>query len=100
MLSSLGIIIYNFQHFCKGTYARREGVNPAIHFKNDSLNYYNSQPTFYSMLWGRKRRGVCKKSTVFMLVKMLKIMDGPLPVNERTKHDHQSQGDFHRHHAC
>ena len=32
---------------------------------------------FYSMLLGR-REGVCKKSTLCTLVKMLKIMDGPL----------------------
>ena len=32
---------------------------------------------FYNMLLGR-REGVCKKSTLCTLVKMLKIMDGPL----------------------
>ena len=32
---------------------------------------------FYSTLLGR-REGVCKKNTICTLVKMLKIMDGPL----------------------
>ena len=32
---------------------------------------------YYSMPLGR-REGVCKESTLFTLVKMLKIMDGPL----------------------
>ena len=32
---------------------------------------------FYSTLLG-SREGACKKSTLCMLVKMLKIMDGPL----------------------
>ena len=33
---------------------------------------------FYSTLLGR-REGLCKKSTLCTLVKMLKIMDGPSP---------------------
>ena len=34
---------------------------------------------FYSTLLGR-REGVCKKRTLCTLVKMLKIMDGPLVI--------------------
>ena len=52
-------------------------------FKNIGVSYCTctrnkfSQSTFYSTFSGR-REGVCKKSTLCMLVKMLKIMDGPL----------------------
>ena len=62
--------------------AVRELVNPVVYaFKNVGLSYCTIHETslannFYSTLLGR-REGACKKSTLCMLVKMLKIMDGP-----------------------
>ena len=63
-------------------YTSGEGINSVVYaFKNVGLSYCTLHETslannFYSTLLGR-REGVCKKSTLCTLVKMLKIMDGP-----------------------
>ena len=68
----------HFQHFRKSTESMlRGGGKSSCMFSKMLLYLYISLAIqhFYSMLLGR-REGVCKKSTLRKLVKLLNIMDG------------------------
>ena len=82
----LGIIHYfqNFRKITESSYARGRGKSSCTLSKMLALSTVPLHETslanqhFYSTLLGRRERYVKRVATLCTLVKMLKIMDGPL----------------------